>query len=116
MKYEIHAGDYVETVDGFVGWVYQVKNGYIEVTSKDIAFAYRYNIPEQLTYFKRIGRYEFTKKGENKIEPLVQSWILEDSDGKGEYHFDSREVIEKINELVEAVNRLKEKVNEMAQN
>lgn len=62
----------------------------------------------------QIGQYDFTKGDEGKIEPLVKSWILEDSDSKGEYHFDSREVIKKINELVEAVNRLEEKVNEMA--
>lgn len=57
----------------------------------------------------QIGQYDFTKKDECKIEPLVKSWILEDSDGKGEYHFDSREVIKKINELVEAVNELRGK-------
>jgi|GEM_PF-2766835 len=116
MKYEFHVGDYVETVGGFVGWVSRVRDdGYIWVTNKDVAPC-SYRIPEAFKYFNRIGQYNFTKKDEGKIEPLVKSWILEDTDNKGEYHFDSREVIKKINELVEAVNRLEEKVNEMAQN
>ena len=46
---------------------------------------------------------------------MKKSWVLtDDVNGKGEYYFDSCEVIKKINELVEAVNRLEEKVNEMA--
>ena len=63
-------------------------------------------------FYSRIGQYDFTKK--DKIEPLKKSWALtNDVDGKGEYYFDSREVIKKINELVEAVNRLEGKVNGM---
>ena len=114
MKYEFHVGDYVETIGGFVGWVDRVRDdGYIWAANKDIASC-SYRMPEQLKYFKRIGQYDFTEKDEGKIEPLVKSWILEDADGKGEYHFDSREVIKKINDLVKAVNRLEEKVNGMA--
>lgn len=114
MKYEFHVGDYVEMVGGFVGWVGQVINDCISVTNKDAPSVIGYCIPEDLKYFKRIGQYDFTKKDEGNIKPLVKSWILEDTDSKGEYHFDSSEVIEKINELVEAVNQLKEKVDEMA--
>lgn len=63
-------------------------------------------------FYSRIGQYDFTKK--DKIEPLKKSWtLINDVDGKGEYYFDSREVIKKINELVEAVNRLEGKVNGM---
>ena len=119
MKYEFHVGDYVETKCGHIGYISkinQLSNGHdilyicytdgktfpCDVVDKDV----EHN-------FNRIGQYDFTKKGEGKIEPLVKSWILEDSDDKGEYYFDSREVIKKINELVEAVNQLKEKVNEM---
>lgn len=115
MKYEFHVGDYVETIGGFVGWIYQVKDDYIWVANKNITSC-SYRMPEELEYFVRIGQYDFTKKAENNIKPLVNSWILESADSKGEYHFDSREVIEKINELVEAVNQLKEKVDGMAQN
>lgn len=115
MKYNFHVGDYVETINGFVGWIYRIRDdGYIWVTNKDIASC-SYHIPEELKSFNRIGQYDFTKKDEGKIEPLKKSWTLtDDVDGKGEYHFDSREIIKKINELVEVINRLKEKVNEMA--
>ena len=114
MKYEFHVGDYVETVGGFIGWIYKVrKDGYIWVTNKDTTSfnSCNYRMPEELKYFKRIGQYDFAKKDEGKIEPLVKSWILEDADSKGEYYFDSREIIKKINELVEAINRLEEKVD-----
>ena len=117
MKYNFHVGDYVETINGFVGWIYRIRDdGYIWVTNKDIASC-SYHIPEELKSFNRIGQYDFTKKDEGKIEPLKKSWTLtDDVDGKGEYHFDSREIIKKINEHVEVINRLEEKVNEMAQN
>lgn len=106
MKYEFHVGDYVETVGGWVGWICRTRDdGYIWVANKDVPSC-SYRMPKELKYFKRIGQYDFTKNDEGKIEPLVKSWILEDADNKGEYHFDSREVIKKINELIEAVNRI----------
>lgn len=108
MKYEFHVGDYVEMIGGFVGWVRQTREGYIWVANKEVSSC-SYRIPEDLDCFKRIGQYDFTKKDEGRIEPLVKSWILEDDNNKGNYHFDSREVIKKINELVEAVNRLEER-------
>ena len=132
MEYEFHAGDYVETKDGKVGYIANVtytkiKNSLLPV---DEDVFYNINIVYYKTkdtvgefhgrqssipdYFNYIGQYDFTKKDVGKIELLVKSWILEDADGKGEYYFDSREVIKKINELVEAVNRLEEKVNGMA--
>ena len=107
MKYEFHVGDYVEMIGGFVGWVRQTREGFIWVANKDIDSC-GFRIPEDLDCFKRIGQYDFTKKNDGEIEPLVKSWILEDADNKGNYHFDYREVIKKINELVEAVNRLKD--------
>lgn len=123
MKYEIHAGDYVKAVGGFVGWVYRVKDDYIEVTNKDSAFACRYYVPEQLTYFKRIGQYEFIKKGKDKIEPLYEEYTKSfpiykttTASNTSEWvSIDIGAVGKKINELVEAVNQLKEKVDEMAQ-
>ena len=107
MKYEFHVGDYVEMIGGFVGWVRQTREGFIWVANKDTDSC-SFRIPEDLDCFKRIGQYDFTKKDDSKIEPLVKSWILEDDNNKGNYHFDYREVIKKINELVEAVNRLKD--------
>ena len=117
MKYEFHVGDYVETKNDARGYVGDVDEMIWQCTqsSNDYMYAagYTYHIPvEELNgCFNRIGQYDFTKKDEGKIEPLVKSWILEDIDSKGEYNFDSREVIKKINELIEAVNRLEEKVN-----
>lgn len=123
MKYEFHVGDYVETKDGRVGYITQVAfsnevkrwcSMRIMRRQNDFIISFEGNedlIPDK---FNRIGQYDFTKKYEGKIEPLVKSWILENADSKGEYHFDSREVIKKINEIIEAVNRLEEKVNGMA--
>ena len=119
MKYEFHVGDYVETVEG--------KKGYLSrcqvLSDGHIVFYVQYN--DEKIYpcdvredglrcrFVRIGQYDFTKKDDSKIEPLKKSWALtDDVDGNGEYYFDSREVIKKINELIEFVNRLKEKANE----
>lgn len=120
MKYEFHVGDYVETKDGRVGYIVQVAfsneikrwcSMRIMRSQNDFIINFEGNedlIPDR---FNRIGQYDFTKKDEGKIKSLVKSWILESDNSKGKYHFDFREVIEKINELVEAVNQLKEKVN-----
>lgn len=107
MKYEFHVGDYVETIGGFVGWIYRTRDdGYIWVANKDVASC-SYHIPEELKSFNRIGQYDFTKKDEGKIEPLI---------GKQANDYCDNELMwNKINELAEAVNRLEEKVNEMAQ-
>ena len=107
MKYEFHVGDYVETIGGFVGWIYRIRDdGYIWVTNKDIASC-SYHIPEELKSFNRIGQYDFTKKDEGKIEPLI---------GKQANDYCDNELMwNKINELVEVVNQLEEKVNGMAQ-
>lgn len=119
MKYEFRVGDYVETKDGQIGYISTFTHSFdgrniIFVDYRDgRAQGYKFYENELLRFFNRIGQYDFTKKDEGKIEPLVKSWVLEDADDKGEYYFDSREVIKKINELVEAVNRLEEKVNEM---
>lgn len=125
MKYEFHVGDYVAcSING------KIDTGYVREYNGTIfsgihCFVFQWgngsqsgwsgNIQELPHNFIRIGRYDFTKKDEGKIEPLVKSWILEDADDKGEYYFDSREIIKKINELVEVVNRLEEKANGMAQ-
>lgn len=107
MKYEFHVGDYVEMVGGFIGWVYQMRDdGWIWVVNKDDVSC-NYHIPEELKYFNRIGKYDFTKKNESKIEPLI---------GKNSTDYCNCELMwNKINELVEVVNQLKEKVDEMAQ-
>ena len=108
MKYEFHVGDYVETVGEFIGWVSYVDRNYITIKSNEGIISGPWSIPEEQYHFNRIGQYDFTKKDEGKIESLQKSWVLtDDADGKGEYYFDSREVIKKINELVDVINELK---------
>lgn len=115
MKYEFHVGDYVETKTNYIGYITKIgecNNGcsliYICYTDGK-TYPIRLKDERIEQDFKRIGQYDFTKKDEGKIESLVKSWILEDANGKGEYYFDSREVIKKINELVDVVNELRDK-------
>ena len=124
MSYKFHIGDYVETKNDARGYVEDVDELIWRCTQSSNDYMYvaghPYFIPVGFdNCFNRIGQYDFTKKVEDKdeckIEPLVKSHLLETADGEDECYFDSREVIEKINELVEAVNRLKEKVNGMVQ-
>ena len=113
MKYEFHADDCVETKDGQIGYITTFIHSHDGESTILVKYedgrtqGYKFHDEEPHRFFNRIGKYDFTKQDEGKIEPLVKSWILEDSDSKGEYYFDSREVIKKINELVEAVNELK---------
>lgn len=116
MEYKFHADDCVETKDGQIGYITTFIHSYdgestILVKYKDgRTQGYKFHDEEPHRFFNRIGQYDFTKKNEckdDKIEPLQESWILEDAEGKGEYYFDSREVIKKINELVDVVNELK---------
>lgn len=118
-NYVFRVGDYVETKDGEVGYIKELvpENGYIApcivcvLNGKEKQFY----IPRIITYpnmrdcFNRIGLYDFTNDSadEKDIKPLVKSWVLESSNSNGEYYFDSREIIKKINELVAAVNELR---------
>ena len=121
MSYEFHVGDYVETRDGKVGYIYYFRPNVLVFKTPD---GRQYEIstdvldwsghPENL--FKRIGAYDFTKKEKKKIEPIsdcnkhiVANAIKSDS------HL-VRTVIDdiwnKINELVDAVNKLIDKEND----
>lgn len=109
MKYEFHVGDYVETKDGWIGYVNEV---YSTDNSLDIVWTSGNGIIGKIVHadwellygeLARIGQYDFTKK--DKIEPLEYN---------GSPDWDDSLLLDKINELVEAVNRLEEKVNEMA--
>lgn len=126
MEYEFHVGDYVETSGGHEGYILKYDCfsdefpavWFFKVYHKEYGHSTVYEVRENCfpAFFNRIGQYDFTKKDEGKIKPLVKSWILEGTISNGEYYFDSREVIKKINELVEAVNWLEEEVNGVAQN
>ena len=118
MNYNFYVGDYAETKDGEIGYVTEVKfSGEAKrwcsmrimcgQNNSIISFeGYENSVPDR---FNRIGRYDFTKKDEDKIEPLIKSVALDDEINKGKITFNFREIINKINELVNAVNELREK-------
>ena len=130
MKYEFHAGDYVETKDGQIGYISTFIHNFdggntIFVNYRDgRTQGYKFYKDELLRYFNRIGKYDFTKKDKGKIEPLPNNYtesfpVFKTQDTitgkiyKQEcYGIDIGAMSKKINELVEAVNRLEEKVNE----
>ena len=76
MNYEFHVGDYVETRDGKVGYIYYFRPNVLVFKTPD---GRQYEIstdvldwsghPENV--FKRIGAYDFTKKEKKKIEKLI---------------------------------------------
>lgn len=143
MKYEFHAGDYIESFDGSVGYLTKVETWYSGTVGNDVVhlqgsttfdascgftpFTITIPLSDISKYFNRIGQYDFTKKDEGKIEPLSNNYtesfpIFKTQDTitgktcKQEcYSIDVGAVGKKINELVEAINQLEEKVNGMAQ-
>ena len=104
MNYEFHVGDYVETRDGKVGYIYYFRPNVLVFKTQDGG---QYEIstdvldwsghPENV--FKRIGSYDFTKKEKKKIKNLV----------KPQWSMPVEDLIDKINELVDAVNKLMDK-------
>ena len=104
MNYEFHVGDYVETRDGKVGYIYYFRPNVLVFKTQDGG---QYEIstdvldwsghPENV--FKRIGSYDFTKKEKKKIKNLV----------KPQWSMPVEDLIDKINELVGAVNKLMDK-------
>ena len=114
MKYKFHVGDYVELKDGRYGYIAEIQCSTFSVhliglNPELVSMMYPLldNFHFYSNNFIRIGQYDFTKKDEGKIEPL----ICRQSTG----YCHSKLMWDKINELVESVNRLEEKVNEMAQ-
>ena len=102
MSYEIHVGDYVETIGGFVGWISNIKdNNYIVITDENNNSC-GYRLPQEDRYFVRIGAYDFTKKEKKKIENLT----------KPQWSMPVEDLIDKINELVDTVNLLLDKSTE----
>ena len=107
MNYEFHVGDYVETRDGKVGYIYYFRPNVLVFKTQDGG---QYEIstdvldwsghPENV--FKRIGSYDFTKKEKKKIKNLV----------KPQWSMPVEDLIDKINELVDAVNLLLDKSTE----
>lgn len=107
MNYEFHVGDYVETLDGKIGYIYYFRPNVLvfkmpdgEQHAIDTDVLDWGNHPENV--FKRIGAYDFTKKEKKKIEPLEYN---------GSPDWDDSLLLDKINELVDAVNELMDKKN-----
>ena len=108
MNYEFHVGDYVETRDGKVGYIYYFRPNVLVFKTQDGG---QYEIstdvldwsghPENV--FKRIGPYDFTKKEKKKIEQL--NYIVTETGTI----YQLSALKNKINELVDAVNKLMDK-------
>lgn len=78
-KYQFNVGDYVETIDGHIGYIDFIcdcsecqRRGWLEphviYPHYDSDYIYRYEVEEPTKYYKRIGKYEFVKK-----TPIIKS-------------------------------------------
>ena len=117
MNYEFHVGDYVETRDGKVGYIYYFRPNVLVFKTQDGG---QYEIstdvldwsghPENV--FKRIGAYDFTKKEKKRIARLSEddSWLTFRNTNKANVNLCY--IIKRINELVDAVNLLLDKSTE----
>ena len=128
MNYEFHVGDYVETQNGKVGYIYYFRpnvlvfktpdGGQYEISTDVLDWS---DHPEKV--FKRIGAHDFTKKEKKKIEQLEKDLPVEGKykdkkvmikqyldDGYYTLVYNDK-MIDKINELVDAVNKLMDKEN-----
>ena len=138
MNYEFHVGDYVETVDGWVGYVDYWKIYWSEVChesvlllrgitkkdGKELPMDFNFVCSDIPRHFNRIGKYtfgNFTKKEKKKIEALTINKTMYQYTGDGTSNggadytavYDNTKfqdkMIDKINELVDAVNKLMDK-------
>ena len=123
MNYEFHVGDYVETVDGWIGYVDYWKIYWSEVChepalllrgiakkdGKELPMDFNFVCSDIPRHFNRIGKYTFeyfTKKEKTKIEQL--DYIVTDAD----MSYQLTALKSKINTLVDAVNLLLDKSTE----
>lgn len=138
MNYEFHVGDYVETVDGWIGYIDYWKIYWSEVChepalilrgiakkdGKELPIDFNFVCSEIPRHFNRIGKYTFrcfTKEEKKKIEQLEKDLPVEGKCkdkkvmikqylGDGYYTLVYNDkMIDKINELVDAVNKLMDK-------
>ena len=102
MNYEFHVGDYVETIDEWVGYIESIHDLLHGVTGLYVRFVdgdcHCFEVTNETisSNFLRIGAYDFTKKEKKKIKNLV----------KPQWDIPVEDLICKINELVDAVNQL----------
>ena len=140
MNYEFHVGDYVETVDGWVGYIDYWKIYWSEVChesalllrgiakkdGKELPMDFNFVCSDIPRHFNRIGKYtfgNFTKKEKKKIEALTINKTMYQYTGDGTSNggadytavYDNTKfqdkMIDKINELVDAVNKLMDNEN-----
>ena len=141
MNYEFHVGDYVETRDGWIGYVDYWKIYWSEVChepalllrgiakkdGKELPMDFNFVCSDIPRHFNRIGKYtfgHFTKKEKKKIEALTINKTMYQYTGDGTSNggadytavYDNTKfqdkMIDKINELVDAVNLLLDKSTE----
>ena len=138
MNYEFHVGDYVETRDGWIGYVDYWKIYWSEVchepalllrgiaknNGKELPMDFNFVCSDIPRHFNRIGKYtfgHFTKKENKKIEQLEKDLPVEGKckdkkvmikqyldDGYYTLVYNDK-MIDKINELVDVVNKLMDK-------
>ena len=132
MNYEFHVGDYVETVDGWIGYVDYWKIYWSEVChepalllrgiakkdGKELPMDFNFVCSDIPRHFNRIGKYtfgNFTKKEKKKIEPIsdCNKHIFANAIRSDNHlvRVVSDDILNKINELVDAVNKLMDKEN-----
>ena len=128
MNYEFHVGDYVETWDGWIGYVDYWKIYWSEVChehtlllkgiakkdGKELPMDFNFVCSDIPRHFNRIGKYtfgHFTKKEKKKIARLSEddSWLTFRNTNKANVNLCY--IIKRINELVDAVNKLMDKEN-----
>ena len=140
MSYEFHVGDYVETWDGWIGYVDYWKIYWSEVChepalllrgiakkdGKELPMDFNFVCSDIPRHFNRIGKYtfgHFTKEEKKKIEALTINKTMYQYTGDGTSNtgadytavYDNTKfqdkMIDKINELVDVVNKLMDKEN-----
>ena len=123
MNYEFHVGDYVETRDGWIGYVDYWKiywsevchepalllRGIVKKDGKELPMDFNFVCSDIPRHFNRIGKYtfgHFTKKEKKKIEQL--NYIVTETGTI----YQLSALKNKINELVDVVNKLMDKEND----
>ena len=116
MNYEFHVGDYVETIDEWVGYIESIHDLLHGVTGLYVRFVngdcHCFKVTNETisSNFLRIGAYDFTKKEKKKIEPISDCnkniFANAIKSNNNIVRIVSDEIFDKINELVDAVNQL----------